>query len=212
MILAWRFPQGCQVEGAPAYSTRARVRGGGRVATDLQRQRCSTMRSSTRNHRRAQLRVESLEGKTLLSAGSVMPGVAPHVTAAPIVARATAAFSGTLTGSYGNVNVPGFSHILNYTTSGTLSGVGSTRLRGTCCTGGRSAGPFDWPTPPAQQRGQDDCQRLQVNHAGELHLRSGPHQRQRHWFQRRERRLMITQAPTFSVPFYVSGQATMTFT
>jgi hypothetical protein len=45
------------------------------------------------------------------------------VTAAPIVAQA-AAFGGTLMGDYSNVNVPGFSHILNYATSGTLSGEG----------------------------------------------------------------------------------------
>ena len=76
------------------------------------------MRTYTKNYRRGQLRVESLEGKTLLSTGSVMHHVAPHVAVAPIVAQATP-FSGTLQGSYSNVNVPGFSHILSYATSGT---------------------------------------------------------------------------------------------
>src|ERR1700758_1053657 len=88
------------------------------------------MRTYAKNRRRAPLRVESMEGRTLLSTGSAMQQVAPHVTAAPIVAQAPA-FSGTLMGSYSNVNVPGFSHLLSYATSGTLSGVGSTRLPGT---------------------------------------------------------------------------------
>ena len=88
------------------------------------------MRTYAKNRRCTQPRVELLEGKTLLATGSVMHQVAPLVTAAPIVAQATA-LSGTLAGSYSNVNVPGFSHILSYTTSGTLSGFGSTRLRGT---------------------------------------------------------------------------------
>jgi hypothetical protein len=170
------------------------------------------MRTYAKNRRRTPLRVESLEGKTLLSTGSVMHQVAPHVTAAPIVAQATA-FSGTLTGSYSNVNVPGFSHILSYATSGTLSGVGSTRLHGTLIvrggarpgrlvgqlqlrnTGGsmivnvfQSAMPGNYTYKVARARGSDAA------------------------FNAGSGELMITQASTISAPFYVSGQATMTFT
>src|SRR5689334_16576782 len=93
------------------------------------------MRTDARNPRRTPLRGETLEGKTLLSTGSAMRHVAPHATAAPIVAQTTA-FSGTLPGSYSNVNVPGFSHVLSYAASGTLSGVGATRLRGTLFVSG----------------------------------------------------------------------------
>jgi hypothetical protein len=169
------------------------------------------MRTYAKNRRRTPLRVEALEGKTLLSAGSAMQHLAPQVTAAPLAAQA-AAFSGTLTGSYSNVDVPGFSHILSYATSGTLSGVGSTRLRGTLFPRGsnrpgRLAGQFrlrnnggtmivnvsqtampgDYTYSVARARGSDTA------------------------FMGASGQLMITQASNFSVPFYVSGQATMTF-
>jgi hypothetical protein len=67
----------------------------------------------------------------MLSTGSVIHQVTPHVTTAPIVAHAAPTpFSGTLTGIYSNVHAPGFANILNYRTSGTLTGSGFTRLRG----------------------------------------------------------------------------------
>jgi hypothetical protein len=95
------------------------------------------MRVRAENRRRTQLEVESLEGKTLLSTGSVMHHVAANMMTAPMVAQ-DAAFSGTLSGSYGNVNAPGFGHTLSYATSGTLSGPGATRLRGTLILRGRA--------------------------------------------------------------------------
>src|SRR5262245_53848987 len=118
------FPQGSEVKGAPAHSTRARVQGGTGASGLVFSKRYRSMQRSIRKRRRTPLQVESLEGKALLSAGSVMHRVAPHVTAAPIVAQAAAAFSGTLTGTYSSVNVPGFSHVLSYAASGTLSGAG----------------------------------------------------------------------------------------
>jgi hypothetical protein len=167
---------------------------------------------SAKNRRRTPLRVESLEGRALLSTGSAMRHVAPRVTAAPIVAQA-AAFSGTLSGSYSNIDVPGFSHILSYATSGTLSGVGSTRLRGTLfARGGHRPGRlagllrvrndggsmtldvFGSPTPG------NDTYKVARARGGDAAFKGGSGD------------LMITQAPSFSVPFYVSGQATMTFT
>ncbi|HKI18664.1 MAG TPA: hypothetical protein VKA15_12330 [Isosphaeraceae bacterium] len=171
------------------------------------------MRTYTKNHRRTDLRVESLEGKALLSAGSAMHQVAPHLTAAQIVTQATAAFSGTLTGPYSNVHVPYAGYILSYATSGTLTGVGSTRLNGTLFVrpGGRahrlvgqlvirnddgsmivnvfqSAAPGTYAYKVARARGSDTA------------------------FNGGSGELMIAQAPTYSAPYYVSGQATMTFT
>jgi hypothetical protein len=171
------------------------------------------MRTYTKNRRRLQLGVESLEGKILLSTGSVMDQVVPPVRAAPIGAQETAAFSGTLTGSYSNVHVPGFANTLSYATSGTLSGVGSTRLRGTLFgrlgaptgrlvgqlvmhnNGGsmivnvfRSAMPGTYSYKVARVRGSDTA------------------------FEGERDTLMISQTPTFSVPYYTAGQATMTFT
>ena len=74
--------------------------------------------------------LESLEGKTLLSAGSAMQHVAPRLTAAPIVGQAVS-FGGTLAGSDSDVRAPGISHVVSFNTTGTLISPGSTHLRGT---------------------------------------------------------------------------------
>ena len=74
--------------------------------------------------------LESLEGKTLLSAGSAMHHVAPRLAAAPIVGQAVS-FRGTLAGSDSDVSYPGISHVVSFNTAGTLIGPGSTHLRGT---------------------------------------------------------------------------------
>ena len=74
--------------------------------------------------------LESLEGKTLLSAGSAMQHVAPRLAAAPIIGQAVS-FRGTLAGSDSDVSVPGISHVVSFNTTGTLIGPGSTHLRGT---------------------------------------------------------------------------------
>ncbi len=89
------------------------------------------MQTYNKNLRRLDPRVESLEGKTLLSAGLAGHHVAPHETAAPFVVQAAAEFSGTMMGSYSNVHIPFAGYLLNYATSGSLSGVGSTHLHGT---------------------------------------------------------------------------------
>ena len=74
--------------------------------------------------------LESLEGKTLLSAGSAMQHVAPRLAAAPIVGQAVS-FRGTLAGSDSDRSFPGIPHVVSFNTTGTLIGPGSTHLRGT---------------------------------------------------------------------------------
>jgi hypothetical protein len=74
--------------------------------------------------------LESLERKTLLSAGSAMQHVASHLADAPIVGQAVS-FRGTLAGSDSDVRAPGISHVVSFNTTGTLIGPGSTHLRGT---------------------------------------------------------------------------------
>ena len=74
--------------------------------------------------------LESLEGKTLLSAGSAMQHVVPHLAATPIVDQA-ASFRGTLVGSDSDVRVAAIPHVVSFSTRGTLIGPGSTHLRGT---------------------------------------------------------------------------------
>jgi hypothetical protein len=158
------------------------------------------------------LRVESLEGKTLLSTGSAMHLVAPRATAAPIVAQASA-FSGTLTGSYSNANVPGFSHILSYATSGTLSGVGSTRLHGTLFVRGRNRpGRLVGQLLLRNTGGSMTVNVLQSTTPGNYTYQVARARGSDAAFQGGSGALTITQNATFSAPFFVSGQATMTFT
>jgi len=171
------------------------------------------MRNYTKNRRRPQLRVESLEGKTLLSAGSVMHHVAQHVAAAPIVAQAAAAFSGTLTGPYSSVHAPYYAYIQSYSTSGTLSGVGSTHLYGTLIVR---------PHTPA---GRFDGQLVLRNSGGTMILNVYASGTPATYFYKvvvargsdapfkgGSGSLTIAQSPTFSVPYYSYGQSRMAFT
>jgi hypothetical protein len=156
--------------------------------------------------------VESLEGKTLLSTGSAIQHVAPHMTAAPIVAQA-AAFSGTLSGPYSNVDVPGFSHILSYDASGTLSGVGSTRLRGTLIVpGGSRSGRLLGQFLMRNNGGSMTLNVFQSATPGNDTYKVARARGSDTTFIGGSGNLMITQTSTFSVPYYVSGQVTMTFT
>ena len=88
------------------------------------------MRTHAKCRRPMSPQLESLEGKTLLSAGSAMLHVAPRLAAAPIVGQAVS-FRGTLAGSDSDVRVAGISHVVSFNTTGTLIGPGSTQLRGT---------------------------------------------------------------------------------
>src|SRR5262249_39052499 len=88
------------------------------------------MRTHAKCRRPISPQLESLEGKTLLSAGSAMQHVAPRLAAAPIVGQAVP-FRGTLTGPDSDVRAPGISHVVSFNTTGTLVGLGATHLRGT---------------------------------------------------------------------------------
>jgi hypothetical protein len=171
------------------------------------------MQAYLKNRRRTQLRVESLEGKTLLSTGSVMHQVAPHMTAAPIVAQMPAPFSGTLTGMYSNDHAPGFANIFNYRVSGTLTGTGFTRLRGSLFA--RRRLPTNNLIGQFQMRNTGGAMILNVYRMGTPGTYSYTVVRARGsdtGFLNETGTVMITQNQTFSVPFYSSGQATMTFT
>jgi hypothetical protein len=184
-----------------------------RAASYLKRNRSGTMRTYTKNRRRTQLTFESLEGKTLLSTGSVMHHVASQVTTAPIVARAPAAFSGTLTGVYSNVHAPGFANILSYRTSGTLTGTGFTRLRGSLFA--RRHLPTGNLIGQLKMRNTGGAMILNVFRMGTPGTYSYTVVRARGTdtvFLNESGTVMITQHQTLTVPFFISGQATMTFT
>jgi hypothetical protein len=170
------------------------------------------MQAYNKNRLRTELRVESLEGKTLLSGGLLAHHVSQSAMAAPFVAQATTAFSGTLMGMYSDINAPGFAHIQNYRTFGNLSGIGPTRLRGTL---------FIRPNAPA---GRVDGSFVMRNHGGMMIIKVFQSATPGHYtykvvrargsdalFRGDTGALTITQNPTFSVPFFTSGEATMTF-
>lgn len=171
----------------------------------------TTMRMYAKNRRRTPLRVESLEGKTLLSTGLAMQRVAPHVSAAPIVAQVSA-FSGTLTGSYSNINIPGFSHILSYSTSGTLIGIGSTRLRGTLSArGGLRPGRLAGQLILRNAGGSMTVNVYQTATTGTDTYTVARARGSDAALRGESGDLTISQSASVSVPFYVYGRATMTF-
>ena len=88
------------------------------------------MRTHAKCRRPMSPQLESLEGKTLLSAGSAMQHLAPRLAAAPMVGEAVS-FRGTLAGSDSDVSLSGIPHVVTFHTSGTLVGPGSTHLHGT---------------------------------------------------------------------------------
>jgi hypothetical protein len=170
------------------------------------------MRSSTRNGRRTGLRVESLEGKVLLSTGPAPRHLAPRVMAAPIVAQAAAGFSGTLTGSYSNVNIPGFSHVLGYTATGTLTGVGSTRLHGTLLArGGLRPGRLDGQLVLRHSGGRMIINVVEPAVPGGYSYQVARARGSDAAYQGESGTLTITRSQSFNVPFYTSGHATITF-
>jgi hypothetical protein len=172
---------------------------------------CGTMRAY-KNRRRAEPRIESLEGKTLLSTAPVLHRAALNLAVAPIVAQA-AQFGGTLTGFYSNAHIPFAGYLLSYSTSGTLSGVGSTRLHGSLFARpgarvGRLAGQFVLRESGGSmivnvfQSATPGSDRYKVVRASGTDTA----------YKGGTGGLTISQSPTFSAPYYISGQATMTFT
>jgi hypothetical protein len=141
-----------------------------------------------------------------------MHHVAPHVMAAPIVVQATE-FSGTLTGPYSNVHVPGIGSFLSYTTSGTLSGVGSTRLRGTLfLRGGSRADRLVGALIMRNQGGSMSVNVFQTAMPGTYSAKVVRARGTDAGFKGASGDLMITLTRSVSAPFFVSGQATMAFT
>jgi hypothetical protein len=167
------------------------------------------MQTRSKNHRRSELRVESLEGKTLLSTGAVMQHVTHHVSAAPMVVQSTAAFSGTLTGSYTNVHgIPFVSNVQSFATSGTLSGIGSTSLRGTLIgRPGRLAGAFAL----RNNGGRMILDVFRSGTPGTFTYRVVRARGSDAGFKGDTGTLTITVNQTLSVPYYIYGQATTTF-
>jgi hypothetical protein len=171
------------------------------------------MRTYTTQPRRTELRVESLEGRTLLSTSSLMHHAVQHVTAAAIMGQTTAEFSGTLTGDYSNVHAPGFANIVSFATSGTLSGIGSTHLKGTLFARGRS--PVGRLIGEFRMRNSGGAMILNVFRTTMRGIYTYEVARAKGSdtpYLGSSGGLEITRTPTVSAPFVVFGQATMMFT
>lgn len=171
------------------------------------------MQTYTKNRRRMHLQVESLEGKTLLSTGAGMHEFAHHVKATPIIADATATFSGTLTGHYSDVHIPYFADIQSYFASGTLIGTGSTRLAGTLLV--RPSAPTGRPIGQLVMHNNGGSMIINVSvsgTAGTYTYKVAHAHGNDAAFKGGTGTLMVTQSQTFSVPYYSQGQSTMTFT
>ena len=171
------------------------------------------MQAHIKNPRHTDLRVESLEGKTLLSAGSVSHHVASHTVNTAVVAHAAAEFSGTLTGIYSNVHIPFAGYQLNYATSGTLSGVGSTRLHGSIFVRsstrtGLAVGQFVMSNSSGSMKVNVFRSATPGTYTYKVTRAFGSDSA----YKGGSGTLMISQTPTHSFPYYVSGRATMIFT
>jgi hypothetical protein len=171
------------------------------------------MQTHSKNPQRLQPRVEPLEGKILLSAVPVVHHFAPHVATAPIVAQSPATFSGTLTGPYSNAHVPGFGNILSYLTSGSLSGIGSARLRGTLVIRGSDRpNRLIGQLMVRNEGGSVVVNVLRTAVRGTYSFNVALARGNDTPYDGETGELTITQTPNISAPFFVSGQATMTFT
>jgi hypothetical protein len=164
----------------------------------------------TNNRRRTELRVESLEGKALLSAGAALHHAAHE---AAIVAQAPAPFTGTLTGPYSNVHIPYAGYLLSYNTSGTLSGIGSSHLSGSLLVRGATphAGRLVGRLTLHNDGGSMVLRIYQTAVAGTDTYTVGRTSGNDSAYPGDTGTLTITQSPTYSYPYYTAGTATLTF-
>jgi hypothetical protein len=187
---------------------------GGFLSTHPSKAVSSMQTQSDHNHRRRrQPLVQPLEGKSLLSGGAAMHHVPAEVAAERISAQVPAPISGSLTGTYSNAHIPFAGYLLSYSTSGTLTGVGSTRLKGSFFVRGKAL--------PGRLLGQFTLHNsggamlikvFQSATAGADTYKVARANGSDTGFKGGSGNLTITDKPTFSAPYYVSGQATMTFT
>ena len=148
----------------------------------------------------------------MLSAGFASHPSAHHATTSAVVVHAAAAFSGTLTGFYSNVHIPFAGYLLNYSTSGTLSGVGSTSLHGSIFArpgahNGRAIGQFSMHNNGGSMLVQVFRTPTSGTYSYKVVRAFGSDLAYKGGIGA----LAITQKPTQSFPYYISGQATMTF-
>ncbi len=170
------------------------------------------MQTYIKNRRRVEPRLETLEGKTLLSMGALSHYAAPDAMTASVVAAA-AEFSGTLTGTYSNVHIPFAGYLLNYATSGSLTGVGSTHLHGSIfarpgARSGHAAGQFVM----RNDGGLMVVNVFKTSTTGTYNYKVIRATGSDSAYRGGSGVVAISQNPTRSLPYFVSGEATMTFT
>jgi hypothetical protein len=171
------------------------------------------MQLHIKNRHRSAPRAEALEDKTLLSAGLAGHHAESHAMNAAAVAQVATPFSGTTSGVYSNVHIPFAGYLLNYSTSGTLTSVGSAHVRGTIFArpsahAGRANGQFIVRNAGGSMSMNFYTTSTKGTYRYDVIRSSGVDA----IYQGGTGDVTITQKPTHSYPYFVSGQATMTFT
>ncbi len=170
------------------------------------------MQTNNKNRHRSVPRVEALEGKTLLSAGLIVQHAVHHTISASAISQAATSFSGTMTGIYSNVHIPFAGYLLNYSTSGTLTSVGSTHLHGSIfarpgARAGRASGQFVLRNTGGSMTLNVHSSATTGTYNYNVIRATGVDAA----YKGGTGVITITQNPTHSYPYFVSGQATMTF-
>jgi hypothetical protein len=173
----------------------------------------NVMQPHNKNRHRSAPRVEALEGKTLLSAGLMGQHAAPHAMTAAALAHAAVSFSGTLAGVYSNVHIPFAGYLLSYSTSGTLTGIGSAHLHSSIfarpsARARRALGQFIVRNAGGSMTMNVSTSATTGTYSYKVIRATGVDAS----YKGGTGVVTITQNPTHSFPYYVSGLATMTFT
>jgi hypothetical protein len=171
------------------------------------------MRPHNKNRHRSAPQVEALEGKTLLSAALMGQHAAPHAMSAAAVTRVAAPISATLSGVYSNVHIPFAGYLLSYSTSGTLTGIGSAHLHSSIfarpsARAGRAIGQFIVRNAGGSMTMNVSTSATTGTYSYKVIRATGVDAS----YKGETGVVTITQNPTHSFPYYVSGLATMTFT
>ncbi len=170
------------------------------------------MQTHNKKHHRTVPRVEVLEGKTLLSTG-LIGHAAHHAASAAAISQAATPLSGIMTGVYSNVHIPFAGYLLNYSTSGTLTNVGSAHLHGSIfarpsARAGRANGQFVVRNVGGAMTMTMHSSSTSGTYTYDVIRATGVDAA----YKGGTGVVTITQNPTHSYPYFVSGQATMTFT
>ena len=129
------------------------------------------------------------------------------------VSHVAAQLSGTMTGIYSNIHIPFAGYLLNYSTSGTLTNIGSAQparfnLARPSGRAGRAAGQFVVRNAGGSMTMNLHSSATTGAYSYNIIRETGVDGA----YKGGTGLVTIAQTPTYSYPYFVSGQGTMTFT